>query len=100
MRTSRFRLLTLFFALLVIAAVSASAGSGTTLARGKPAPKPVKPTVAKTLPKLDLATYDAKRWIVQLKGAPLASYGLGIGSLRTTNTALTESSGLRLACAL
>ena len=54
MRTSRFRLLTLFLTLLLIAAVAASAGGSTPLGKGKPAK-----ATAKHAPPIDLATYNA-----------------------------------------
>ena len=90
MRTSRFRLLTLLGALSLIAAVAASTGGSTTLVRGKPPAK----LAAAFAPKLDLSTYNASRWIVQLKGAPLASYGLGVGTYRTTNNGQARSAKL------
>jgi subtilisin family serine protease len=91
MRTSRFRLLTLFLALLLIAAVAASAGGSTPLAKGKPAK-----AAAKHAPPIDLATYNASRWIVQLRGVPLASYGLGVGRLNGTNNAVSRSARMNV----
>ena len=46
------------------------------------------------MPVLDLATYNAKRWIVQLEAAPLASVGRGLGSFRTTKTATARKARL------
>src|SRR5262245_35598159 len=78
MTKRRFRLLTMFVALLTLAAVAVAAGAGTPHGTSKPA----KATAKHAVP-IDLATYNAKRWIVQLQGAPLASYGL-YGRFHTT----------------
>ena len=44
--------------------------------------------------KINLATYPAKRWIVQLNGAPLATYRGGVPGLRATAAATTGASRL------
>src|SRR5262245_57815063 len=88
MRTSRLRLLTLTGALFLVAVLAATAGGGTPLKGGKPA----KATAKQKLQAIDLATYTTNRWIVQLKGAPLA--GAGVVGIRTTNSAAGKTARL------
>jgi subtilisin family serine protease len=82
MSKRRFRLLTMFVALLALGLVAVAAGGANPIKANKPA----KAAAKKPLP-IDLATYNAGRWIVQLKGAPLASYGLGVGRYNAANNA-------------
>jgi subtilisin family serine protease len=65
------RLPAILLLLVVAGVVAATAGGGAPLLKAKPKLKPA--LSAKTI---DLSTYNAKRWIVQLRGAPLASYRL------------------------
>src|SRR5215212_10211372 len=68
----------------MLAATVASAGSGVVRTSGKsPAAK-----------RINLATYPAKRWIVQLNGAPLATYRGGVPGLRATAAVETGASRL------
>src|SRR4051812_41192872 len=94
MHQRRFQLLTLFVALLAVTAVAATAGGGTPRAGGKP----VKAAPKHKLP-IDLATYNAHRWIVQLRGAPLASSGIGFGSFRSTNSAASGRARMNVSSA-
>ena len=94
MSKRRFRLLTMFAALLALAAVAVAAGGSTPLSKGKPATSAAK----QKLP-IDLATYDGKRWIVQLRGAPLASYGLGVGRFNAANGASTTHARMNVSSA-
>jgi subtilisin family serine protease len=48
---------------------------------------------------IDLATYQAKRWIVQLSGAPLATYRGGVRGLRATSAAVTGQRRLNVSSA-
>lgn len=73
--------------LLVVAAFVAGSGGGAV--RSGEAAKPAK--------KLDLATYPAKRWIVQLNGAPLATYRGGVLGYRATAATSTGASRLDVA---
>jgi subtilisin family serine protease len=89
------RRLALFLApFLLLAAVSASTGGGAVQPSGKPTAAP--PPSAK---KIDLATYPAKRWIVQLNGAPLATYRGGVAGLRATAAVATGASRLNVSSA-
>src|SRR5262245_20504865 len=86
MSKRRFRLLTMFVALLALVAVAVAAGGSTPLGNGFGKGNAAKATAKKTVP-IDLSTYNAKRWIVQLRGVPLASYGLGVGRVNAANNA-------------
>jgi subtilisin family serine protease len=78
-------------AFLLLAATVASAGGGAVRTSGKPAaPSP-------SAKKINLATYPATRWIVQLNGAPLATYRGGVAGLRATAAATTGASRLDVA---
>ncbi|MFL6067443.1 MAG: S8 family serine peptidase [Gaiellaceae bacterium] len=77
--------------LLATAVASAGGSSGSTQAQpgGKATAAPSHSTK-----KINLATYPAKRWIVQLNGAPLATYRGGVSGYRATATASTGASRL------
>src|SRR5215216_992694 len=79
--------------LLATAVASAGGSSGSTQAQpgGKPTAAPSPSTK-----KIDLATYPAKRWIVQLNGAPLATYRGGVPGLRATAAVSTGASRLNV----
>jgi minor extracellular serine protease Vpr len=65
------------------------AAAGTAIAR-EPGVHGTKPTTQTTRGKtINLATYSSKRWIVQLKAAPLATYRGGVSGLRATSAAAT-----------
>ena len=81
MSKRRFRLLTMFVALLALGAVAVAAGGSTPAVKGLG-----KGKATAKLP-VDLATLNASRWIVQLRGAPLATYGLGVGRYNGANNA-------------
>ena len=96
MSKRRFRLLTMFVALLALGAVAVAAGGSTPAVKGLG-----KGKATAKLP-VDLATFNASRWIVQLRGAPLATYGLGVGRYNGANNAsgaperpLLEQRGVR-----
>src|SRR6478609_5006094 len=95
MSKRRFRLLTMFFALLALAVSTAALGGSAGPNNGLTKHKPAKATGKHALP-IDLATYNASRWIVQLRGVPLASYGLGVGRLNATNNALSGSARMNI----
>src|SRR3954447_18236786 len=84
MRVRRLPFVVLPFAVAAVLAVAAS-GAGPLLGTAKPVVKPAKP--ARTI---NLATYDARRWIVQLRGAPLARIGLA-GAYHGTRNATAAS---------
>lgn len=79
-------------AFLLLAATAASAGGGAIRSGGNPAAAP-----SQSAKKINLATYPAKRWIVQLNGAPLATYRGGVPGLRATAAASTGASRLDVA---
>jgi subtilisin family serine protease len=78
--------------LVLLAAVIASAGGGAVHPGGKPAG-------SSSPAKIDLATYPAERWIVQLNGAPLATYRGGLAGLRATAAVATGASRLNVSSA-
>jgi subtilisin family serine protease len=76
--------------LLLLATAVASAGGGSSaLPGGKATAAPSQSTK-----KINLATYPAKRWIVQLNGSPLATYRGGVAGYRATAAAATGASRL------
>jgi subtilisin family serine protease len=81
MRGRRLPLILLALAASAVLVAAAAGGSGPLLGTAGPTIKPAKPGKS-----IDLATYNAKRWIVQLRGAPLARVGLA-GSYHGTNGA-------------
>jgi subtilisin family serine protease len=60
----------------------------------RPAAKANAAPAAKSGRTINLATYPAKRWIVQLTGAPLATYRGGVKGLRATSAASTGTARL------
>jgi subtilisin family serine protease len=92
MKTLRF--ITMLLVLALIAAAAASSGGGAVPPGGKPTNAP-----ATNAPTIDLATYPAHRWIVQLAGAPLATYRGGVGGLRGTASVATGASRLDVSSA-
>ncbi len=87
------RLALLVVPLLLLAATVATAGGGAQVGE--------RPTAAPShsAKKIDLATYPAKRWIVQLNGAPLATYRRGAAGLHGTAAAVTGASRLNVSSA-
>src|SRR4029079_416609 len=76
--------------LAVLAAAAAAGGSGAVAPGGTPTAAPgsaARHTV-------DLAKLNSSRWIVQLNGAPLASYRGGISGLKATAAASTGAARL------
>jgi hypothetical protein len=63
--------------ILLLATAVASAGGSSGSAQAQPGGKPTAAPLHSTK-KINLATYPAKRWIVQLNGAPLATYRGGV----------------------
>src|SRR4051794_41061391 len=63
---------------VLVAAAAASVGGGAVLPGGAPTS-----ASSASRARIDLATYPAKRWVVQLKGAPLATWR-GSAAGRTT----------------
>ncbi|MFN8498216.1 MAG: S8 family serine peptidase [Anaerolineae bacterium] len=84
MRRSVIRWLSLLavLALLLAAAATASAHQPPDADSGADEPAVSKAPAA---PTLDLATYPAKRWIVQLKDAPVAKYNGGVAGYKATS---------------
>ncbi len=80
---------------LLLAATVASAGGGSAAQPGARATA-AAPQSAKNI---DLATHPAKRWIVQLNGAPLATYRGGLSGLRATAAVSTGASRLNVSSA-
>jgi subtilisin family serine protease len=80
--------------LSLLAGAAASTGGGAVPAGGKPTAAP-----APAAHRIDLATYHARRWIVQLEGAPLATYRGGVAGLRGTATVATGAKRLNVASA-
>ena len=89
------RFVTIFVSLALLAATAVSAGGGAVLPGGKATAAPA----AKPAPAIDLATYKAHRWIVQLAGAPLADYRGGVAGLHATAAAATGATRLDVASA-
>ncbi len=87
------RLALLVVPLLLLAATVATAGGGAQVG-GRPTAAP-----SHSAKKIDLATYPAKRWIVQLNGAPLATYRGGAAGLHGTAAAVTGASRLNVSSA-
>jgi len=87
------RLALLVVPLLLLAATVATAGGGAQVGE--------RPTAAPShsAKKIDLATYRAQRWIVQLNGAPLATYRGGAAGLHGTAAAVTGASRLNVSSA-
>jgi len=86
------RRITLFVVpFLLLATTVATAGGGTVQPGAKATAAP-----SATAKKINLATYPAKRWIVQLNGAPLATYRGGVSGLRGTAAAATGESRLNV----
>ncbi len=81
-------------ALLLGAAVTASAQPPPP--RGDAGGDEPGPTNAPSHASIDLATYQAKRWIVQLKEPPAAKYKGGIGSFKATATQATGETRLNV----
>ena len=79
-------------AFLLLAATAATAGGGAIRSGGNPTAAP-----SPSAKKINLATYPAKRWIVQLNGAPLATYRGGVPGLRATAAVSTGASRLDVA---
>jgi subtilisin family serine protease len=77
--------------LLVLAAMVVATGGGAIQPGGQPTAAP-----SQTAKKINLATYPAKRWIVQLNGAPLATYRGGVSGLRATAAVATGASHLNV----
>jgi len=84
MRTTRY---VVVLSTLVLVAVFVTSGAGATRQSAK------SPAAAG---RIDLATVNAKRWIVQLDGAPLATYRGGVAGFRATAAASTGSSRLNV----
>src|SRR5215211_232661 len=82
------RVSVVLLALLLLAAFAAAQGSSRVSPGGRPT---AAPTVTRAV---DLATYQAKRWIVQLDGAPLATYRGGVKGFRATSAVSTGASRL------
>ncbi len=91
----RLRIAAVFVPLALLAAAAPSSGGGAVVPGGKPTAAPA----ARQARGLDLATSQARRWIVQLTGAPLATYRGGIAGLRGTSAAATGRSRLNVASA-
>src|SRR6266536_3871966 len=87
------RLALLVVPLLLLAATVATAGGGAQVGE--------RPTAAPShsAKNIDLATHPAKRWIVQLNGAPLATYRGGLSGLRATAAVSTGASRLNVSSA-
>jgi subtilisin family serine protease len=79
--------------LLLLATAVASAGGSSGSAQAQPGGKATAAPSHSTK-KINLATYPAKRWIVQLNGAPLATYRGGVAGYRATAAAATGASRL------
>ncbi len=93
MRRSVIRWLSLVavLALLLAAAATATAQQPPDADSGADEPAAQKAPAAKTI---DLATYPAKRWIVQLKDAPVAKYQGGVSSYKATAAKATGQAKL------
>jgi minor extracellular serine protease Vpr len=76
----------------LLAATAATAGGGAVRPGGNPTAAP-----SQSAKKINLATYPAKRWIIQLNGAPLATYRGGVAGFRATSAVGTGASRLDVA---
>ena len=83
------RVIAAVLALGLLAALAAAGGSGAVAG--------VKPTGKAA--RVDLAKISAKRWIVQLRGAPLATYRGGVPGFRATAASATGASQLNVTSA-
>ena len=88
----RLRLITILALLVLLAAAVTSTGGGAIT----PGAKPTAPQASTHSRGIDLATYPAHRWIVQLKAAPLATYRGGVAGLHGTASASTGQSRLNV----
>ena len=92
------RILLVAVPILLLATAVASAGGSSGSAKSQPGGKATAAPSHSTK-KIDLATYPAKRWIVQLNGAPLATYRGGVAGYRATAAASTGASRLDVSSA-
>ena len=75
--------------LVLLAATAATPGSSRVSPGGKATA--AAPQAGRSI---DLATYRAHRWVVQLDGAPLATYRGGVKGLRATSALSTGAARL------
>jgi minor extracellular serine protease Vpr len=86
----RLRFVSILVPLTLLAGLTALTGG----AAVSPSAKANAAPAAKSGRTINLATYPAKRWIVQLTGAPLATYRGGVKGLRATSAASTGAARL------
>lgn len=96
MRLRSFRWLGLLVVLALLLGVAATAtAQPPTPGASVGDEEPTAPTPA-SRPQIDLATYQAKRWIVQLKDPPAAKYKGGIGNFKATAIQATGETKLNV----